>query len=179
MNTIKVIVVVLIMSIFFIFPVQAEAKTRDNLYALLEDQSKVRTYVEEIKDSSGEASGMTIPIRNTLLNALETRMTITFVLVNEKEVSDLVIRCDIKKFSDTKGKLSIKAEFEVEKGPQKILFRSASNFLKKRKILWSETLQETIKKGNMDQDQAYAYLSDELIEEFMKRCFSSNSEIIG
>lgn len=195
----KAMAVVFAISLLFAFAGSGACREKENLYSMLSDAKEVRTYVADVTDSSGQAKDMLKGIKEQLINALETRMTINFVLVpDEKADPDLIITCnvieriwmdhdpvdqiggtasiamDIAK-DDDYGRLQ--AVFRVKRGPGKAISRRISRAFRRKNILWERKLQATITKSDMSEEASKPLLEERIAEVFMRKCFSKNARM--
>lgn len=183
-----------------IFPQEASCRERENLYYILKDSKEIRTYIAGVTDSSGKCVDMIAPIRKHLEDALVTRMTLNFVLVQDKDDADITISCDIIErvwmendpIDQIHGLSTIaldaaiqqeyarlRAVFTVTRGPGKMLFKRAERILRRRNILWQNEIKATIDKKGMTEEQSKPLLEERIAEVFMRECFSKTADLKG
>jgi hypothetical protein len=170
-----------------------------NLYHTLEDADEVRVYVAEVTDSSGHAADMTEDIREQLMNALSTRMTINFVMEKDRETADLIIKCEVLEriwrdrdpldtpslggliadaaIEEDYGR--IQARFQLIKRDRDNMFSELHKRMRRKKILFDKRLQATVDRMNMSEEQSKAVLERRIVRIFMRECFSKNAEVPG
>ncbi len=197
MKRIAVLLIVAFIVATLVPATEGFCREKNNLYSVLSDQSEVRTYIRDFTDSSGNAADMLKGLRGDLEDALASRMTINFVLVDDEQDSDLIIACDVTEriwmkedpidmihsigavamdVAMSENYARIQAVFAVEKGPKKIVFKKAHRIFKRAKILWKQKVKATITKTVMSEDESMPLLEERLIKVFMRRCFSKNAK---
>lgn len=197
----KTSIFLLVLVLLFTFTAQeAYSRPRQNLYEVLKDAKEVNTYVADVTDSSGEAKGMLPGIKKAIEDELATRMSTNFVLVKNEEDADIIITCDVTEriwlkndpidqvhgvsaaaldvaMKQNYGRL--RADMEVKKGPQKIaFFKKRGGLFKRRNVLWKGSIQATITKTDMPEDESKPLLERRLAEVFMRKCFSKKAKPI-
>lgn len=179
-------------------PEKGKGNSKVNLFDILEDAKEVNVYVAPVTDSSGNASTMTADLRKVLENALATRMSIHFVVVQDEMDADMVISCDIIEriwlkddpIDQVHGLVGVAIDialkenyarivaiFEVKKGPkQVVLFKKRGGLFKRLNVLWKEEIHADLTKPNMPEDVSKPLIGERLVSVFMRMCFSRNAK---
>ncbi|MBD3378853.1 MAG: hypothetical protein GF408_00100 [Candidatus Omnitrophica bacterium] len=174
------------------------ARQKKNLYAVLSEQEKVRTFVGDILDASGETSGYAVSLKKILEDNLAARMTINFELVSDRQNADIVINCKVldRKWgehdpldiihtissaltdvSSSENYARMEALFTVERGARKEIFRKAHRIVGRGKVLWQDEVLATITREDMSEEQSLPLLEERLVKVFMRRCFGRNADL--
>lgn len=193
----KYFVIICIIAVMFSLCEYGECRQKENLWEMLSDSKEVKTYVADVTDSSGDASDMLTGLKKALEDALATRMTINFVLVEAEEEADIVVKSDITEriwlendpvdqihglssaaldaaISENYGRLQ--ALFTVERGGKDIIIKPLRRIAKRRNIIWKQKLQATVTKKDMPEEASKPLLEERIISVFMRKCFSKNSK---
>jgi len=182
------------MAMQVIFPQIGESRQRENLYSVLQDQSEVKTYIRDVRDSSGSSEEFVTLIKKDLESDLEARKSIHFVIVNDEKDADIIISCDIAErmwievdpidmvHSAAAGVYDamikenysrLEAVFVVERGPRKVIFKRIGG----KRIMWDQSVQATVTKKIMPEKESIPLVSERLVEVFMRKCFSKKAKI--
>jgi hypothetical protein len=180
---------------------QAWCREKANLYSVLKDAKEVHTYLSDVTDSSGQAEDMLPGIQQQIKDALVARQSTNFVLVNNEDDADIVITCDVIEriwmetdpidqvhgvgaavfdalISENYGRL--RAKMLVRKGPKKVvLFKKRGGLFRRMNVLWSDTVQATITKKDMPEEDSKPLLEERLADIFIRRCFGKNAKSLN
>ncbi len=186
------VVLFAVLAIQLVFTQSAEAKRGENLYSILSKESEVKTYVRDVIDSSGSAGKILPYIKKDLDTILEARKSINFVIVKNENDADIIINCDISEFVwmevDPVDQISnavssaydamteenyarLEADFVVEKGLSKEIFKRSKN----RRTLWDKSVQATVTKKIMPENESIPLVSERLINVFIRKCLSKKA----
>ncbi|MFC1480384.1 hypothetical protein ACFL5Y_02925 [Candidatus Omnitrophota bacterium] len=167
-------------ALMLLFPREGECRPKSNLYEMLSRKSVVKTYVEDIADSSGKAKADLKHLKKALEDALITRMTINFELVSTKENADIIIGCDITEFYYT-------TEDPIDQIGSSVTFvmdvLSKANYVRMQAVftvmdvatgkqLWREKVRSTVTNKTMTEQQSVPTANARIIKIFMRDCFS-------
>ncbi len=182
------------MAMQLLFPQIGESRARENLYSILGNQSEVKTYVRNVVDSSGSSRELVPLIKKELEAVLEARKSINFVIVNDEKDADIIISCDITERmwlevdpvdqmhnvvagaydAMTEENYSrLEAGFVVEKGPRKVIFKRIGS----RRIIWEQSVQATVTKKIMPEEESLSLVSERLVKAFIRKCFSKKAKV--
>ena len=188
------LLLLVIVAMQLVFVQSGESKTRENLYSLLSDQKEVKTYVRGITDSSGSSGEIALLLKKEIETVLEARKSINFVIVNDEKEADIIISCEHTEIVwlevdpiDMVYNVAASAHdalieenysraeavFVVEKGPRKVVFKRIG----RRRILWDQSVQATVTKKIMPEDESIALVSERLVEVFIRKCFSRKAKV--
>ena len=176
------------------------AATEVNMNDLLTEAGKVKVYVGDVTDSSGDAGDMLAGIKKRLEDALATRMTIDFIIVSDKKKAALIVGCDVTEFVwmendpvDQVGGLSsaaldvalrqnyarLQAKFFIKKGPEgAYLFKGKGKRIGRRPHVWEQTVKATVTKTIMPEGESKPLIEERIVEVFMRKCFAKNAKPI-
>ncbi len=189
---------VLLMVFALALPQTGMCREEVNMHAMLEDAKEVAVYIDEVTDSTGSSDHVLAGIKKHLANALNTRMTVNFEVVEDKDDADIVISCEVTEYiwmeNDPVDQITgiagiaydaamqenyarLQATFVVTKGPKKIvLFKRRGGLFRRRNILWKNNLQVTITRKKMSMDESVPLVEEGIVKVFMRRCFSKNAK---
>lgn len=194
----RILAVVVLVCMVFSFATEGMGRTeKKNLYSVLSDQKEVKTYVADITDSSGAAGDMLVSMKKRIVNALKARQTINFQIVEDIEDADLVIKCNINEriwlkvdpvdqvhgigaaaadiaLQENYGRMQ--ADFTVERGPRKVIFKRLRR-LTSKPVLWESELQATVTKMVMPEEESKPLLEERMAEVFIRKCFSKRTKL--
>ncbi|MDP8299394.1 MAG: hypothetical protein P9L88_05780 [Candidatus Tantalella remota] len=196
----KTFFMILIMVLVFAvaFPQTGMCRDKVNMHAMLKDAKEVAVYVEDITDATGSSDHVLEGIKKHLENALDTRMSVNFEVVEDIDDADLVISCEVTEYiwleEDPVDQITgatgvaydvlmkenyarLQATFSVRKGPKKVvLFKRRGGLFRRRNILYKNNLQVTITRKTMSMDESVPLVEEGIIKVFMRRCFSKNAK---
>jgi len=186
----KVLALVLVTAFVFVVFAAKEAECRrlPNLYKKLSDMHVVKVYVDDIQDSTGESKADLKHLKDTLENALSSRMTLNFEVVPRKEDADIGIYTDIVEYFWTDND-----PIDMVGGVGGIVYDvvTKSDYArmqavievmdeKHNRALWKEQIQATISDfemtpgKSMSEEESVTMANDKLVKIFMRDCFSKN-----
>ena len=195
-----------VITVFMVFTIIATVMSpagvcadKKNLYMMLDDVKEVKTYVEDITDSSGQADeNIRASFKKKLEDALIARHSINFVIVNDVKDADIAIYGDITEriwlevdpIDQVQGISSaaldaaiqenytrMQAVFSVERGEKKKVLKSLRRAFKRSDVLWERKIQATITKGVMPEEESIPMVEDRLVKVFIRKCFSKKAKM--
>ncbi|MDD4956246.1 MAG: hypothetical protein PHH49_01050 [Candidatus Omnitrophica bacterium] len=153
-----------------------------NLYNVLTEKDQVKVYVDDIKDLTATSIADEKNLKRTLENALTTRMTINFKVIEDKASADIVIESSIDEmFWTDKDPVDNIAGI----GPIVLDMVTNENYARMTAVftvwdgpsgkeLWSRRIKATVTSKEMGQNDSISMVNDRIVKVFMRDCFSKN-----
>ncbi len=158
----------------FFMPLNGECRQRDNLYKKVTDMSEVKVYVADVKDASEKQNADKKGIKDEIENALATRGSVNFKLVNSPKEADIAVYCDVTEnlWTDKDpvdmvtgiGAIAMDAMTDSEYARLTAVFTVIDP--KKDKVLWEDTLKATITKKGMSEKDSVPGASPQSLTSF-------------
>ena len=179
MKKILAVTLVAAVALSFVCMPDAECRTKKNLYKKFSGKEEVKVYVMNVTDSSGKAKADLRALKETLENALTTRMTINFKVVPDEKEADIIIAADITEFTymdtDPIDNISGSAAIVYDAMTQEHYVRMQAVFTvtdaKKNKKIWHEKIKATVTDKTMSQDDSIIMANERMVKVFMRDCF--------
>lgn len=162
----------------FAFPNEAECRG-GNLYGLLSGEKIVKAYVEDVKDSTEAGKAEDKGLKAALENALKTRQTMKFELVQRKEDADIIISCDLVEFiwmkEDPIDQVSGAGPILMDVVMKESYARLQAYFIvtdpKTGKVMWEKKLKATVDEKDMSEEDSLSKVNERLVQVFIRDCF--------
>jgi len=163
----------------FVFPHEAECRKLDNLYGLLSQKKVVKTYVEDIEDSTEAGKAEDVALKDTLENDLKSRQTMKFELVQGTEDADIVISCNLVEFIWMKedpvdqigGVGPVLYDVMVKESHARLQAYFTVTDPKTNKVLWEKKLKATVDEKDMSEEDSLSAVNERLVKIFIRECF--------
>ncbi len=177
----KFLAVTLILGVVlaFVFPHEAECVKLGNLYGLLSQKKVVKAYVEDIVDSTEGGKAEDKHLKEALEEALETRRSMSFEVVPQKEDADIVIGCDLVEIiwmeedpiDQVGGAGTILYDVLVNEHHARLQAYFTVTDPKTNRLLWKRKLKATIDDKDMSEADSLLMVNKRLVGIFMRDCF--------
>lgn len=163
--------------------VNAQARGKKGIYYELSDMPRVRTYIEDVNNTSDNDKVDLTGLKKTLENALAARMTINFAIVSNKKDADVIINFDVVEFLWTDkdpidsitGIGAIAMDAAIQENYGRIQAEVSVIKAKDQKVMWKRKIKATITDKNMSEGESVDLLNKRLVKMFMKECLSKRA----
>jgi len=176
----KILVCILMGAFILSLSFTAECRNMQSVHEMLSKKSVVNVYLGDFTDSSGNSNVDLENIKQILENALATRMTINFNIVDNMEEADIAIQGDVFEmfWTDTdpvdnvSGLGAMAMDAAIQENYARMQIDMSVIDAKNGKMLWQEKVKATITDNTMTESDSVIMLPERITKMFMKECFA-------